>query len=1075
MLTKTGNGLLLLTGSNGYSGGTTVNGGTLQMGLGDSNALGSTITAPLAMTSGLLDLNGNSLSVGAFSGSGTVNNVSRRRTDHVDDRQRGGRRRVLGQHQRTPPARWRWSRPARGNGSAQRHEHLYGRHDPQRRPRELHTVGLAVYDQPGQHHLQRGRAAIRRGQYRGHLGGIAPIAAGQAAIIDTGTNSVAFNSPLSGSGGLTKAGAGTLSLNVPNSFTGPTTVTGGTLNVGDPAGIALLNSDVAVNFNGVTGAPGTLSMSVPAATVGSLAGAGNVNLNSGQLTVGVKNTSTTFSGSILGAGTGFIKSGSGTMTLTGNSAYTGPTTIASGTLLLAQDPSTGIKFSTNRGGGTYTVTGEAGVVPMNNWANVAGLNVTGVAVNNNNNANVGTTVTVTTAGDNWDSYNGNQANQNAQLLNSYLDNTGGSMNVSVSGIPYASYSVYVYFNADGAGRPAAVRLNGATYYFNTIGGAGFNGFVQTTSTVSTTSPAANYAVFSGLSASSFTLTDSGSAANHQGIAAVEIVANGLAGGLNTLPVTTPVVLASGATLDLGGGTQTVASLSDATPGLGGTVQNSGATMAILTLSPPSGSTTFSGLIGGPGSLGNISLIMAGGGLQNLAGSNNYTGGTQVSGGTLQLGNAAALGTGALAANGGVFDLAGLSTTVPSFSGASGVVTNSVLATTSTLTVSQTGSTVFGGGLQNGAGLLALAFSGGNGGLLQLSGVNNYSGGTHILAGILQLGSNTAINGAGALTIDSGGLLDLNGVNAGVGALNGSGTVNNVAGYGTSVLTVGNGGNGGAFSGTIQNSGPNGNVAVVKTGSGTQYLSGVGTYTGGTTLSGGVLNFSASALGTGGITFSGGTLQYASGNTQDVSPAIASIGSGQAAKIDTNGNSVFFGSGLSGNGGLMKLGSGMLTLNAANSYLGTTTVSGGTLQLGTGIPGALPGGAVTANGGFLDLNGNSVTVSSLSSSPTAAGGTITNSTGPQATLTLNQTTSSTFGGSLADGGGGLYLTMNGSGMLTLTGVNTYSYTTAINAGVLKAGAPSAFAPIPTSWSRAARSTPATRRSRSTRSLWAAPGR
>ncbi len=267
----------------------------------------------------------------------------------------------------------------------------------------------------------------------------------------------------------------------------------------------------------------------------------------------------------------------------------------------------------------------------------------------------------------------------------------------------------------------------------------------------------------------------------------------------------------------------------------------------------------------------------------------------------------------------------------------------------------------------------------------------------------------------------------------------------MAGYGASVLTVGNGGNGGAFSGAIQNSGPNGSVAVVKTGSGTQYLSGVGTYTGGTTLSGGVLNFSASALGTGSVTFSGGTLQYASGNTQDVSPAVASIGSGQAAKIDTNGNSVFFGSGLSGNGGLTKLGSGMLTLNAANSYLGTTTVSGGTLQLGTGIPGALPGGAVTANGGFLDLNGNSVTVSSLSSSPTAAGGTITNSAAAQVTLTLNQTTSSTFGGSLTDGAGGLYLTMNGSGMLTLTGVNTYSYTTAINAGVLKAGAPSVFAP------------------------------
>ena len=267
----------------------------------------------------------------------------------------------------------------------------------------------------------------------------------------------------------------------------------------------------------------------------------------------------------------------------------------------------------------------------------------------------------------------------------------------------------------------------------------------------------------------------------------------------------------------------------------------------------------------------------------------------------------------------------------------------------------------------------------------------------------------------------------------------------MAGYGTSVLTVGNGNASGSFAGTIQNSTPNGAVALVKTGSGTQYLSLANIYAGGTTLTGGVLNFSTSALGTGSITFNGGTLQYAAGNTQDVSAAIAAIAAGQAAAIDTNGNTVAFGAGLSGAGGLTKLGAGMLTLNAANNYFGTTTVSGGTLQLGSGIPSALPGGAVTANGGFLDLNGNSVTISSLSSSPTAAGGTVTNSTGPKATLTLSQSTSSTFGGSLTDGGGGLSLAMNGSGTLTLTGTNSYSYATTISAGVLKAGAASAFAP------------------------------
>ena len=296
----------------------------------------------------------------------------------------------------------------------------------------------------------------------------------------------------------------------------------------------------------------------------------------------------------------------------------------------------------------------------------------------------------------------------------------------------------------------------------------------------------------------------------------------------------------------------------------------------------------------------------------------------------------------------------------------------------------------------------------------------------------------------------------------------------MAGYGISVLTLGNGNASGSFSGTIRNSTPNGGLALVKTGSGTQYLSLANTYNGGTTLSGGTLNFTALAvplLSSTSITFNGGTLQYASGNTQDVSGAIAPIAAGQAAMIDTNGNTVAFGSGLSGNGGLTKLGAGMLSLNGTNTYTGTTLVSAGTLQLGTGNPNALPGGAVTANGGFLDLNGNSPTISSLN----GAAGTITNSSNTQATLTLNQTTPSTFGGSLTDGSGGLNLTMNGSGMLTLAGTNTYSFATTVNAGVLKAGAANAFGPIPTSWSRAARSTPASGRSRSTRSPWAEAGR
>ena len=115
--------------------------------------------------------------------------------------------------------------------------------------------------------------------------------------------------------------------------------------------------------------------------------------------------------------------------------------------------------------------------------------------------------------------------------------------------------------------------------------------------------------------------------------------------VNVLPATTALTVAALATFDLGGGTQTVASLSDATPGNGGTVQNSGVPVAILTLSAAGGSTTFSGLIGGNGNQGNLSVVVAGAGLQNLAGSNNYTGGAQVSRGTLQLGERQRIGHG----------------------------------------------------------------------------------------------------------------------------------------------------------------------------------------------------------------------------------------------------------------------------------------------------------------------------------------------------------------------------------------------------------------------------------------------
>ena len=98
-----------------------------------------------------------------------------------------------------------------------------------------------------------------------------------------------------------------------------------------------------------------------------------------------------------------------------------------------------------------------------------------------------------------------------------------------------------------------------------------------------------------------------------------------------------------------------------------------------------------------------------------------------------------------------------------------------------------------------------------------------------------------------------------------------------------------------------------------------------------TLNAGTLNFANGSLGSGTVTFAGSsTLQYASGNMQDVSNQIRPIPSGVVATIDTGGNNVGFGTGLTGSGGLTKAGAGMLTLTATNGYTGPTQVNSGTL-------------------------------------------------------------------------------------------------------------------------------------------------
>jgi YVTN family beta-propeller protein/autotransporter-associated beta strand protein len=142
--------------------------------------------------------------------------------------------------------------------------------------------------------------------------------------INTNGNSLTLSGAISGGGGLTKSGAGTLTLSGTSTYTGATMVNAGTLQAGATNAFSPSSA-----FTVASGA--TLDLASFNQTIGSLAGAGSVTLGSGVLTAGSDNTSTTFSGAISGTG-GVTKIGSGTLTLSGINAYSGATMVNAGTL-----------------------------------------------------------------------------------------------------------------------------------------------------------------------------------------------------------------------------------------------------------------------------------------------------------------------------------------------------------------------------------------------------------------------------------------------------------------------------------------------------------------------------------------------------------------------------------------------------------------------------------------------------------------------------------------------------------------------------------------------------------------------
>jgi len=131
--------------------------------------------------------------------------------------------------------------------------------------------------------------------------------------------------------------------------------------------------------------------------------------------------------------------------------------------------------------------------------------------------------------------------------------------------------------------------------------------------------------------------------------------------------------------------------------------------------------------------------------------------------------------------------------------------------------------------------------------------------------------------------------------------------------------------------------------------------------------------------------------------------------------------------ISGAIGLVKNGTGTLTLSGNNTYTGSTTINAGTLTANGGSAIANASAVSVGSGAVFNL-GASETVGSI-----AGAGNITLGS---FTLTAGGDNSSTTASGIISGTGALAKT--GTGILTLSGANTYSGATTISGGTLKAG-------------------------------------
>ncbi|EDI0100354.1 AIDA autotransporter-like protein ShdA, partial [Salmonella enterica subsp. enterica serovar Senftenberg] len=822
---------------------------------------------------------------------------------------------------------------------------------------------------------------------------------------------------------LIKQGAGTLILNAENTYTGGTTISGGTLvatNVdalgsGDVTDDATLELNTGGTFdNAISGSGQVVKSGDGALTLsgansysggtlisdGTLVASNVDALGSGDVTNNATlemNTGGDFINNI--GGTGRVeKSGDDTLTLSGSNTYTGGTLISDGTLVASNVEALGTGDVTNNAtlelntGGTFdnAISGSGQVEKSgDDVLTLSGANSYSGGTLISDGTLVASNVEALGTGDVTD-----DATLELNTGGDFINNIGGTGRVEKSGddkLTLSGSNTYTGGTLISSGTLVANDVNAlgtgdvtdnATLMLNT--GGDFTNNIGGTGRVEKSGDDA------------LTLSGSNTYTGGTLISGGTLVANDV-NALGTGDITDNATLALNAVGDFdnaisGSGKveksgDDALTLSGSNTYTGGTLISSGTLVASnvealgtgdvtdnATLELNTGGT-FDNAISGSGQ-----VVKSGDETLTLSGSNTYTGGTLISGGTLVASNVEALGSGDVT-NDAVLEL----NTDGDFDNAIGGTGRVEKSGDDALTLS--GSNTYTGGTTiNDGTLIATSVDAlGTGDVTDNAVLELNTGGTF----------DNAISGSGQVEKSGDDVLTLSGANSySGGTLISDGTLvaNDVNALGTgdvtdnAVLELNTGGD---FDNAISGSGQ-----VVKSGDETLTLSGANSYTGGTLISGGTLvATSVEALGSGDVT------------------------DNAVLELNTGGT---FDNAISGSGQVVKSGDKTLTLSGANSYTGGTTISGGTLvasnveALGSGDIDNYASLQLNASGQFVTANltthDNAITAIGAGSALRAN--------------TLTQEANSTLAVHLTDSNSGAIVTAdraNLGGTLDITGI------------------------------------------------------